>query len=71
MKKVGLHSLVWAAFIVLKHAIVTWMAILNRLPTKERIKSWGMEVDCMCVLCKNAYKTRDHLFYGCDFSQGI
>ena len=45
MKKVGWHRLVWAAFIVPKYAIVAWMIILNRLSTKDRVKSWGLEVD--------------------------
>ena len=71
MEKVGWHKLVWAAFIVPKHAIVAWMAILNRLPTKDRVKSWGLEVDGRCVLCREAEETRNHLFYGCEFSQGI
>ena len=45
--------------------------ILNRLPTKERIKSWGLEVDETCVLCRNAEETRDHMFFDCDFSRQI
>ena len=43
MEKVEWHRLVWATFIVPKHAIVTWMVILNRLPTKDRVKSWGLD----------------------------
>ena len=71
MEKVGWNRLIWAAFVVPKHAIIVWMAILNRLPTKDRIKSWLLEVDGMCVPCRSAEETRDHLFYGCTFSQQI
>ena len=71
MGKVEWHRLVWVAFIVLKHAIVAWMAIINRLPTKDRLKSWGLEVDDRCVPCRKAGETRNHLFYECEFSQGI
>ena len=54
-----------------KHAIMVWMAVLNRLPTKDKIKSWGSEVNDVCELCRSAGETRDHLFYGCIFSQQI
>ena len=56
-----------AAYVVSKHAFISWMAILNRLPTKERIKSWGLEVEETCILCRNAAKTREHFLFGCDF----
>ena len=58
MEKVSWHRLIWAAYVVPKHAFISWMAILNRLPTKERIKSWGLEVEETCVLCRNAAETR-------------
>ena len=44
-------------------------AILNKVPTKERIKNWGLEVNDVCELCGREGETRDHLFYGCRFSQ--
>ena len=49
--------------VVPKHATIAWMAVLNRLPIKDRIKSWGLEVDGVCMLCGGAEETRDHLFY--------
>ena len=47
------------------------MAVLNRLPTKDMIKSWGLEVDGVCVLCGGAEETRDHLFSECIFSKQL
>ncbi|XP_022754184.1 uncharacterized protein LOC111302625 [Durio zibethinus] len=47
------------------------MAILNRLPTKDRLKTWGMEVDDKCCLCQREDETREHLFIGCDYSKEI
>ena len=47
------------------------MTMLNRLPTKDRLKSWGLEVDGSCVLCKSVEETKDHMFYGCIFSQQL
>ena len=71
MEKVNWHRLIRAAFVVPKHAFISWMAILNRLSTKERIKSWGLEIEETCVLCRNVVETGEHLFFGCDFSRGL
>ena len=38
-EKVEWHKLIWGALVVPKHATIAWMAMLNRLPTKNRIKS--------------------------------
>ena len=54
-----------------KHAIIACMAMLNRLPTKNRLKAWGLELDSTCVLCKQEDETRDHLLFGYIFSQEI
>ena len=70
-EKVKWHKLVWVGFVVPKHAFITWLAVLNRLPTKDRMRAWGMEVDGNCILCRSAVETRDHLFYGCVFSKQI
>ena len=71
MEKVSCHRLIWAKFVVPKHAFISWLAVLNRLSTKDRIKAWGMEVDDKCVMCRNAEETRDHVFFGCEFSRKI
>ena len=47
------------------------MAILNRLPTKDRMSEWGMQLDRGCVLCHNVKESRNHIFFGCSFSKGI
>ncbi|XVE94636.1 hypothetical protein REPUB_Repub02eG0026000 [Reevesia pubescens] len=47
------------------------MAILNRLPTRDRLASWGMVTDTDCVLCGFALESRDHLFFGCFYSKEI
>ena len=70
-EKVNWHKLVWAGFIVPKHAFITWMAVLNRLSTKDKMRAWGMKVDGNCILCRSAVETRDHLFYGCAFLKQV
>ena len=66
---VGWHKLVWSKFVVPKHDVIAWLVVQNRLPTKDKLKSWGMEVKAECELCRSADETRDHLFYDCNYSQ--
>ena len=39
--KVNWSILIWTPFVMSKHPMIAWMAIINRLPTKDRLKSWG------------------------------
>ena len=39
-----------------------WQAILNRLPTIDRLRKQEMSWDPMCRLCNDTPETRDHLF---------
>ena len=61
-EKVGWHRVIWTKYAVPKLAIIAWMAVLNKLPTKERIKNWWLEVNDVCELCGRAGETRDHLW---------
>ena len=70
-EKVEWHRLLWAPFTVPKCALIAWMAILNRLPTMDRLQAWGLEVTGICVLCKQGIESRDHLFFSCTFSKQI
>ena len=71
MEKKEWHRLVWSSLCIPKHAMITWMAILDRLPTMDRLLSWGLATDGNCKLCQIEPENRDHLFFGCSFSRGI
>ncbi|XP_013588902.1 uncharacterized protein LOC106398626 [Brassica napus] len=53
---------VWFSMATPKFAFITWLAMLDRLSTMDRISSWSQGVDTTCALCKNATETRNHLF---------
>ncbi|GAA0155833.1 hypothetical protein LIER_43333 [Lithospermum erythrorhizon] len=40
----------------------------GRLPTKDRLISWGMDMDKGCVLCDKE-ESASHLFFYCGFSR--
>ncbi|KAL0007529.1 hypothetical protein SO802_009031 [Lithocarpus litseifolius] len=47
------------------------MAILNKLPTKDRMPPWGLAVDSMCVFCRSSIEDRDHLFFQSSITKRI
>ncbi|XP_023643349.1 uncharacterized protein LOC111831937 [Capsella rubella] len=62
-------DLVWFKGSTPKQAFHMWLANLDRLPTRSRLASWGMNIPITCCLCGVSEETRDHLFLHCQFSQ--
>ncbi|KAF8081661.1 hypothetical protein N665_0872s0008 [Sinapis alba] len=65
------HSSVWFSGRIPKHAFITWVAVWNRMATRDRLRSWGVEVSSVCVLCNAADETRQHIYFDCPFSQAV
>lgn len=53
--------------VIHKHS--SCMAILNRLPTGDRMFKWGAAEQCICCFCQQEVESRDHLFFGCSVSR--
>ncbi|XP_039008453.1 uncharacterized protein LOC120136510 [Hibiscus syriacus] len=48
------------------------MAILNRLPIRDRLLRMGMAIESnRCLLCGNEAESRDHLFFECRFANDL
>ncbi|CAN6885243.1 unnamed protein product [Brassica oleracea] len=45
-----------------------WLANLNRLPTKVRLTSWGLNIQTACCFCSNQDESRGHLFLNCTYT---
>ena len=54
-----------------RSVVCIWQAILNRLPTIDRLCKWGISCDPLCRLCNNALESRDHLFGDCIFIRRV
>lgn len=52
-------------------SFITWLAVLNRLATGDRILRWNSQADPTCWLCKFDPETRDHIFFECAFSKEV
>ncbi|XP_039002771.1 uncharacterized protein LOC120129314 [Hibiscus syriacus] len=67
--KVKWHKVVWFPMHIPKHSFIAWMAILNRLPTADRLIQMGIGVDDKCRLCSVEAETRNHIFFECSYSK--
>ena len=65
------HRQVWFQGRILKHAFITWVIARNRLGTRDRMRSRGLQVPSTCVLCNAADETRHHLFFDCSYSSEV
>ncbi|KAF3497455.1 hypothetical protein DY000_02055670 [Brassica cretica] len=65
---VAWSSLVWSSYGIPRQNFLTWLVIQNRCPTKDRLLSWGLQVDSLCPLYNVGQESRNHLFFDCSFS---
>ena len=64
-------NFVWCKFKVPKFAFTTWLVVLERLLTKDRMRNFHMHVDLGCVMCGAANESHAHLFSQCPYVQSI
>lgn len=62
---------VWYKGAIPRHAFMMWLTHLDRLPTRERLVNWGLQIDSNCCMCGLFLETRDHLFLHCEVSQDL
>ncbi|VVB05419.1 unnamed protein product [Arabis nemorensis] len=64
-------NVVWLKKGIPKQKLLTWLFVLNRCPTRDRLISWGISIDPACLLCNDEAESRNHLFFECDFTRSI
>ncbi|CAA7054706.1 unnamed protein product [Microthlaspi erraticum] len=62
---------VWFTEEIPRASFILWLVILRRLPTRDRLLSWGMNVPEECPLCTSHQESHDHLFFECPLSQEL
>ncbi|XP_056698078.1 uncharacterized protein [Spinacia oleracea] len=66
--KIRWNMFVWNRFSMLKHRIICWLALQDRLKTKVRLFPLGIGADNLCGLCGSHPETGAHLFFKCKYS---
>ncbi|XP_058732862.1 uncharacterized protein LOC131604442 [Vicia villosa] len=51
--------------------VILWLAIQNRLPTKQRLHKIDILQQQTCELCEEKYECIDHLMFNCPHTVGI
>ncbi|XP_039000807.1 uncharacterized protein LOC120126781, partial [Hibiscus syriacus] len=69
--KVLWHRIVWFPLHIPKLNIISWMAILDRLPTRNRLIKMGIASDELCILCNEIPENRNHLFVHCTYATSL
>lgn len=59
---------VWTSRNIPGHSFHVWLVVLNRIPTRDRMLGWGLQVPSLCLLCNTNDESRDHLYWECDFA---
>ena len=54
-----------------KSVFILWLAIQDRLSTKDRLTQWRLNCSPGCVLCDKYDENREHLFFECEYSSSI
>ena len=68
--KVPWHRLIWFPGNTPRHSFISWLAILQRLSTHDRIYSFTPG-PLACVFCHSGMESHDHLFFNCSYSNFI
>uniref|UniRef100_A0A0D3E0X7 Reverse transcriptase zinc-binding domain-containing protein n=1 Tax=Brassica oleracea var. oleracea TaxID=109376 RepID=A0A0D3E0X7_BRAOL len=64
-------KLVWFSYGIPRHRFLTWLVLLDRCPTRDRLIRWGLNVAPNCLLCNTGQESRNHLFFECPYSTTI
>ncbi|XP_010520643.1 PREDICTED: uncharacterized protein LOC104799701 [Tarenaya hassleriana] len=51
--------------------LLVWQVMQQRLPTRDRLRRWGLQTDEKCVLCGEEEESHLHLFFECSYSANI
>lgn len=62
---------VWHRFAISKCAFFMWLGLKTRLLTKDKMNSFGMNVNPTCLLCQCNNETAEHLFVSCPYTNLI
>ncbi|CAN6937297.1 unnamed protein product [Brassica oleracea] len=68
---VSWYKAVWFSQKIPKHSFMAWLLLKGRMLTKDRLRSWGLQVPAECLLCGHAAETANHLFFDCQFSTAV
>lgn len=64
-------KLLWGSLFLPRCSFISWLAIYNRLATKDRHLQWGKVVNPACVFYKQSDESRNHILVTCPVSKAV
>ncbi|KAL0663062.1 hypothetical protein Bca4012_099899 [Brassica carinata] len=64
-------KVVWSSYGIPRQSFLTWLVLLDRCPTKDRLIRWGIQVNPNCLLCNASHESRNHLFFVCTYTARV
>lgn len=68
-QKVTWRNLIWGSGVIPKHSFICWLPLLNKLPTMDRLCSWGFNVSSLCRLVVLKMRAGITFFFSCFYSK--
>lgn len=59
---------IWHRLMIQNCSYFMWLALRNRLLTKDRMLYFRIHVDPSCVLCRCNVETSEHIFFDCPYT---
>lgn len=61
-------KVLWTSRSIPRQSFHAWLVVQNRIPTRDRLIGWGLQVPPLCLLCNTVDESRDHIYWDCTFS---
>ncbi|CAA7055335.1 unnamed protein product [Microthlaspi erraticum] len=61
----------WFQERVPKHTFIMWIVMRDRLITRDKLRSWGLNVPQSCLLCDSQPETKNHLLFDCNYAKEV
>lgn len=66
--KVRWAPITWPPRGIPRHGFHCWLVTRDRLPTRDWLLHWGLQVLPHCLLCNLPTESRNHLYWECNFT---
>ena len=69
--KVAWAKVLWSRTIIPRHAFILWTFIKHRLPTKQRLSKYSLQLDTTCFFYNVPEESDIHIIYECPYAQDV
>ncbi|XP_050213106.1 uncharacterized protein LOC126664647 [Mercurialis annua] len=64
-------SIIWYKDNIPRYSFITWLALQDKLNTKDKLLRWKVVQSDVCCFCKSETESISHLFFECGYSKAI